>query len=212
MGSPDGKWIAFGDKTQRLHVLSTETLQRRQIDASEAWEITDYRFSPDSQWLAWVKPMPNGYGMIHIHSLRTDRSFAISDGRHDDREPRWDPAGRYLYFLSRRHLDPVLGELDFEHVYLSTTEVYVVPLAQATPPPDPLTARAAGFDLEAWAKPPDDEDDPDAEAPAMLVDTTGLARRHYRVALEPDNYAQLEAGWGSVTVLVEPVAGLLDHE
>ena len=217
-GSPDGKWIAFGDKTQRLHVLSMETLQRRQVDASEAWEITDYRFSPDSRWLAWVKPMPNGYGMIHIHSLRTDRSFAVSDGRHDDREPRWDPAGRYLYFLSRRHLDPVLGELDFEHVYLKTTEVYAVPLAEATPPPDPRTARAAGFDLEAWAKPPDDdpdpldEADPDTQAVAMLVDTGGLATRHYRVALEPDNYTRLEAGWGSVTVLIEPVTGLLKEE
>ncbi len=215
VGSPDGKWIAFGDKTQRLHVLSMETLQRRLVDISEAWEITDYRFSPDSRWLAWVKPMPNGYGMIYIHALRTDRSFAVSDGRHDDREPRWDPAGRYLYFLSRRHLDPVLGELDFEHVYLKTTEVYVVPLAEATPPPDPRTARAAGFDLEAWAKPPDDQDDPDAEAVevvAMLVDTAGLATRHYRVALEPDNYAQLEAGWGSLTVMIEPVMGLLEAE
>ena len=212
VGSPDGKWIAFGDKTQRLHVLSMETLRRRQVDASEAWEITDYRFSPDSQWLAWVKPMPNGYGMIHIHSLRTDRSFAVSDGRHDDREPRWDPAGRYLYFLSRRHLDPMLGELDFEHVYLATTEVYAVPLAEATPPPDPRTARAAGFDLEAWAEPPDDEADADDEAPPMLVDTAGLAGRHYKIELEPDHYARLEAGWGSLTVLVEPLAGLLEDE
>ncbi len=221
VGSPDGKWIAFADKTQRLHVMSLETLQRRQVDASEAWEITDYRFSPDSRWIAWVKPMPNGYGMIHIHSLRTDRSFAVSDGRHDDREPRWDPAGRYLYFLSRRHLDPVLGELDFEHVYLRTTQVYAVPLAEATPPPDPQTARAAGFDLEAWAKPPDPDDENDADpddatepdaSTAMVVDTDGLITRHHLVELKPDNYARLEAAWGSVTVLVEPVRGLLEDE
>jgi tricorn protease len=115
-GAPDGKWAAFGDKTQRLHVLDMITLNRQQVDASEAWEITDYRFSPDSQWLAYVKPMPSGYGMIFIYSLRTGRSFAVSDGWHNDSEPRWDPAGKYLYFLSRRHLDPVMGELDFERV------------------------------------------------------------------------------------------------
>ena len=212
-GSRDGNWIAFGDKTQRLHLLDVRTLERRQVDASDAWEITDYRFSPDSRWLAWVKPMPNGYGMIHIHSLRTGRSFAVSDGRHDDREPRWDPAGKYLYLLSRRHLDPVLGELDFEHVYLRTTQVYAVPLAEATPPPRPHAARAAGFDLQEWAEAPDEiELDESGEAIPMVVDTEGLIDRHYLVAMDPDNYAQLEAGWGSVLVLVQPVTGLLDDE
>ncbi|MHC4102162.1 MAG: hypothetical protein ACYSW1_14925, partial [Planctomycetota bacterium] len=140
-GAPDGKWVAFGDKTQRLHVVDMITMNRRQVDASEAWEITDYRFSPDSQWLAYVKPMPSGYGMVIIHSLRTGPSFAVSDGWHNDREPRWDPAGKYLYFLSRRHLDPVMGELDFEHVYVNTTQVYAVPLAAETPPPLPDIAR-----------------------------------------------------------------------
>jgi tricorn protease len=231
-GAPDGAWVAFGDKTQRLHALDMLTLARRQIDASEAWEITDYRFSRDSQWLAYVKPMPSGYGMIYIHSLRTGRSFPVSDGWHDDREPRWDPAGRYLYFLSRRHLDPLLGDLDFEHVYVNTTQVYAVPLAADTPPPLPDVARAAGFDLEAWAEAPEPEDqeageaegdeeivapveprDPHApdEALRLVVDTDGLVDRHFLLPIEPGNYRRLEAGWGCVTYLSEPVQGLLDH-
>jgi tricorn protease len=228
-GAPDGKWVAFGDKTQRLHVLDMITLNRQQVDASEAWEITDYRFSPDSQWLAYVKPMPNGYGMVFIHSLRTGRSFAISDGWHNDSEPRWDPAGKYLYFLSRRHLDPVMGELDFEHVYVNTMQVYVVPLAAETPPPLPDVARSVEFDLEAWAKAPEEDTAPDADekidlqdepqepqdphapdpALKMVVDTAGLTDRHFLLPIEPGNYRQLEAGWGSVTYLSEPVQGLL---
>ena len=44
----------------------------------------------------------------------------------------------------------------------------------------------------------------------MLVDTAGLAGRHYKIELAPDHYTQLEAGWGSLTVLVQPLAGLLD--
>ncbi|MHC4318385.1 MAG: S41 family peptidase [Planctomycetota bacterium] len=229
-GAPDGKWVAFGDKTLRLHVLDMITLERRQADASEAGEITDYRFSPDSQWLAYVKPMPNGYGMIYIHSLRTGRSFAVSDGWHDDREPRWDPAGKYLYFLSRRHLDPLMGELDFEHIYVNTTQVYAVALAAETPPPLPEVARSVDFDLEAWAKGPpegpDDEgdveegiDEPveprDPHAPdeslAMVVDTEGLANRHFLLPIEPGNYRRLEALWGAVVYLSEPAQGLLER-
>ncbi|MHC4427462.1 MAG: S41 family peptidase, partial [Planctomycetota bacterium] len=229
-GAPDGKWVAFGDKTLRLHVLDMITLDRRQVDASEAWEITDYRFSPDSQWLAYVKPMPNGYGMVFIHSLRTGRSFPISDGWHDDREPRWDPAGKYLYFLSRRRLDPVMGELDFEHVYVNTTQVYAVPLAAATPPPLPDVARSLEFDLEAWAKAPakeTNEEDPDEdtdeevggqvepqdpdEASKIVVDTEGLADRQFLLPVEAGNYRRLEALWGSVSYLAQPVQGLLEQ-
>ena len=122
--------------------------------------------------------MPNGYGMIYIHSMRTGRNFAVSDGLHDDREPRWDPAGKYLYLLSRRHLNPILGELDFEHVYVKTTQLYAVALATETPPPLPGVARTVEFDLDAWAKPPEpSEDDQDANADdpdSMVVDTEGL--------------------------------------
>ncbi len=231
-GSPDGAWVAFGEKTQRLHVLSMQTLERRQVDQSEAWEITDYRFSPDGQWLAYAKPVPNGYHTVHIHSLRTGRSFPVSDGLHDDREPRWDPAGRYLYFISRRHLDPILDEMDLEHVFASADEICAVPLARDTPPPLPEIARAAGFDLEAWAKPPPaetgaegdevegdagaGEDAEGAAAPpgaaAIQVDTDGIAERQWRLPVEPGNYGGLEAIRGGVTWLSTPLAGLLEEE
>jgi tricorn protease len=158
VASPDGTWVAFGDKTLRLHVINTATLMRSQVDQSEAGEITDYRFSPDSQWLAYTRPMPSGMGMVMIHSLRTGRSFPVSDGLTADGEPRWDPAGKYLYFLSRRHLDPVISDLDFEHAFMNTTVICIVPLAENTPPPVPLVARAAGFDLEAWAEPEESEE------------------------------------------------------
>jgi tricorn protease len=129
-----------------------------------------------------------------------------------------------------------MGELDFEHVYVNTMQVYVVPLAEETPPPLPDVARSVEFDLEAWAKKPPDETegdpeqddavidaglgeafvppeprDPHAPDPAlkMLVDTAGLTDRHFLLPIEPGGYRQLEAGWGSVTYLSEPVQGLL---
>ncbi len=155
--SPDGKWIAFADKTLRLHVLNTASLQRQQVDQSEAGEITDYRFSPDSQWLAYTKPMLNGRGSVNIYSLRTGRPFQISSVMNDDSNPRWDPAGKYLYYFSKRNINPVLGDFDLEHVLINTTEMYCVPLAVATPPPFKDAAHAVDFDLDKWASPPEDE-------------------------------------------------------
>ncbi|UCD76178.1 MAG: PD40 domain-containing protein, partial [Phycisphaerales bacterium] len=227
--SPDGQWAAFGDKTMRLHTLNMITLGRRQVDQAEAGEITDYRFSPDSQWLAYTMLMPNGYGRIFIHSLRTGRSFAVSDDLHSDREPRWDPAGKYLYFLSQRHLNPVMGAFDFEHIYANTTGIYAVPLAEATPPPSPDAARAAGFDLEAWAKgdgeaekkpaagegevPVEAQPQPgDGEAvQPMQVDVEGIAGRVYALPIEAGTYEQLEALPGAVTYVSNDVEGLLDE-
>ena len=149
--SADGRWIAFADKTLRLHVLDMHTLEQRVVDQSAAEEITDYRFSPDSNWLAYRLPMDNGMATIHLYSLRTSRSFAVSDGLSNDAEPRWDPAGVYLYFLSQRHFDPVMGSYDFNHVFTASNRVVAVPLTESAPPPDPDAARAAKFNMDLWA-------------------------------------------------------------
>ncbi|MHC4948086.1 MAG: S41 family peptidase, partial [Planctomycetota bacterium] len=223
VASPDGRLIAFADMTMRLHVVDVRTLERRQVDRAAAGEITDYRFSPDSRWLAYVKPTPNGFGSIHLYSVRTERTFPVSDGRFDEREPRWDPKGRYLYFLSRRHFDPMVGQFDFDHVYVRATRIMALPLAADIPPPLPALARAAGFDLEDWAKPPevddaaddddaDDEAEADAEAdagtPPIRVETDGLAARATIMPIEAGAYAGLEAVPGGVLYLRQPLEGL----
>jgi tricorn protease len=224
--SPDADLVAFGDKTLRLHVLDMRTLDRRQADMSEAGEITDYRFSPDSQWLAYTVPMPGDRSVVRLYSVRTQRTFTVSDGLHSDREPRWDPAGRYLYMLSRRHFNPVMDEQDYEHVTVGTTRVVAVPLAEQTPPPIPAVARAAGVDLEAWAAPaaeaaqPDEpagDDgagaaDPAAPADAIAVDTDGLDRRHVLLPIDAGRLEALEAVRGGVLLLERPETGLLDLE
>jgi tricorn protease len=223
VASPDGEHLAFADKTMRLHLIEMRTLVQRQIDQSQGTEITDYRFSPDGQWLAYTKPLPNKLGAIYLYSVRTGRTFPVSDGMHDDSEPRWDPAGEYLYFLSKRHLDAQMGDLDFEHVYLDTTRVYAVPLAHDMPPPLTQLALAADFDLEDWAEPfyddddyddydDDEEDDQDDEPEMMRVDTEGLAKRHYVLPIPPGNYSDLEAVPGALFYLAHPNAGLLDDD
>ena len=186
--------VAFGDHTMRLHILNPADLIPRLVDRSEAGEITDYRFSPDGRWLAYAKPMPNGLSSIWLYSVETTRTFPLSDGRSSDFAPRWDPSGAYLYFLSNRHLDPMMGQIDTDHVYAETTCVQAIMLAASTPPPMAAAAIRAEMDLWTWSLP----ELARADAAPIQVTTEGIASRRVRLPFEPGTYLALEAMPGGV--------------
>ncbi|HWB21001.1 MAG TPA: S41 family peptidase, partial [Phycisphaerales bacterium] len=224
-----------------LNLIDMQTLDRRPVDQSEAGDMREYEFSPDSQWLAYTKPLKNGMNAVCIYSIRTGRSVMVSTGLQRDSEPKWDPAGKYLFMFSDRHMNPVLGTIDLEHVLVNTTEIIAVALAEGTPAPTKEAAKAAGFDLESWAsggKADESKDDPSksdaneagddaargggdknadvqASKPAapnvMVVDTEGISDRQYMLAVEPGNYGHLEALNGGVCYLSEPLEGIMDE-
>lgn len=237
VASNDGRWLALADKTLRLHLYDMTTMELRQIDQGEAEEIRDYRFSPDSRWLAYTVPLPTGMNEVRLYAIETGRTFTVGRAMDDNQRTRWDPAGKYLYYLSRRHFNPTMGVFDFEHVYNNTVRIIALPLASDTPAPLPRMAKAAGFDLEAWAsggaqqsEGGEDSDEGDeaedgeaqdggesAPAPAMLatgmvVDTDGMADREVLLPIKPGNYVQLEAIPGALLYVETPVEGLLDDD
>ncbi len=214
--SPDARWIAYADQAMRLQSLDLETLTHRVVAVGEAGEITDYQFSPDSKWLAYAQPIPNGFHSIFIHSLRTGRSFPVSDGMTDDFEPRWDPSGKFLYFLSRRRLDPLLGEFDFEHVNISTTGVYVVPLAAMTPPPvSPYkVVNASEPESDEQPEPADAEADinPDDDIQTMRVDTDDMPDRHFALPIPGGIYDGLTVIPDGLLYVSHPAKGVMEDD
>lgn len=155
----DASRAAYGDKSLRLHLVDLASGADRVVATAESGEITDYRFSPDGRLLAWVEPHRTGYSRIRILSIDSGDIATIGDGMTMDLEPRWDPAGKYLYFLSRRHIDPLLDAFEFNFVNLNPVVVCALPLDSKTPPPLRAVAAAAGFDLEAWASADSDDED-----------------------------------------------------
>jgi len=58
--SPDGTKVLFGDKSFALYVMDVATKKLSKIDESHelkndqfTWEVSDYRWSPDSQWVTY---------------------------------------------------------------------------------------------------------------------------------------------------------------
>ncbi|MGI9014183.1 MAG: S41 family peptidase [Phycisphaerales bacterium] len=205
--SPDGSFIAFSDKTLRLHVMNVATGERTIIDRADRNEITEYTFSPDSQWLAYTKGMPNGLRSVFLYSIRTGRSIPISTGMVGEHSPAWDPGGVFLYVLAETAINPQLSvpQFDFEFVLANTTQVYAIPLAKSSPPPDQTLMQRSGFDFESWVAAVDDRDE------LMQIDVAGIESRRFALPIEPGALSELRAVLGGVVWLSSPVQGVLDE-
>jgi len=129
--SPDGKRLAYADLTQTLFLVEADSGQVTTVDTSGVWEITEYEFSPDGKWLAYVKEEANHFHAIYLYDVEGRTSHLVTGGFTDDRDPTWDPKGKYLYFLSSRHINPIMDEgcFDMQHITAAATRPCVLILA-----------------------------------------------------------------------------------
>lgn len=212
--SPDSKHIAFADKFMVLHVVDVESGRTTEIDRGEyddgweRWGIQDYVFSPDSEWIAYTKMEGSLYESIFLYSLAEKQSHRVTDPNTEDFSPSFSPDGKYLYFLSNRTFEPVMGFVDCNHVFLNMCRPYLVVLADGTASPfSPKDSAEGDDDQEDKAKDdsgeknetaPDadqtDDADAPAEKPSTKIDTADMARRIVAVPdVEAGNYFRLQA-------------------
>jgi len=131
--SPDSKMLAFSDKNHVLHVLDAASGRVTDVDRDEYGDITHYRWSPDSKWVAYTKLNAARFASIYVHSIGDARSSRLTNGLTDDNEPVFDPKGRYLYFTSNRDYNLTFSAFEFNYVYTNPSRVYVAVLAADGP-------------------------------------------------------------------------------
>ena len=66
--------------------------------------------------------------MVHLYSLADSKITPVTTSMTNSYAPVFDPDGKYLYFLSDRDFNEVLGNIDFEFANPKTTRVYMVTL------------------------------------------------------------------------------------
>ncbi|PYV50103.1 MAG: protease [Acidobacteria bacterium] len=126
--SPDSKKIAWGDKDINLWWIDITEKKPVKVDHDDYAEITNYNWSPDSKWLAYDKQSENNYAVVYLYSLPDQKSTAVTSSLNNSYDAVFDPEGKYLYFLSDRDFNEVLGNVDFEFANPKTTRVYIVTL------------------------------------------------------------------------------------
>ncbi len=152
--SPDSKKLAWADKDLKLWWIDIKDKKPVLVDQGKYGEITNYAFSADSKWLAYDKNADTGYSIVYIYSLGDAKITPITTSMTNSYAPLWDPEGKYLYYLSDRDFNEVLGNIDFEFANPKTTRVYVVTLRKDEPSPFPATSDETEIKKEDTTEPP----------------------------------------------------------
>ena len=187
--SPDSSRILWSDKEMRLNLFDlgsgeTTVVDRGEVDdAWERWGIQDYVWSPDGRWIGYSKMEASLYEAIFIYSVETGETHRVTDHVYQDWSPAFSADGRFLFFLSNRSFNPVMGFVDQNHVFLDMALPYVVILRGDDPSP-----------FAAGAIESDDEDLDEDQDVVVEIDFDGIERRIVPAkGVEPGNYFRLEA-------------------
>lgn len=132
VSSPDGKWLAWCDKLQKLWVMNIETKETKLVRESPTDELNDFSWSPDSQWLAYVEEGANTYTQIKLYRLSDGSTTVATSDRFNSHSPAWSQDGKYLYFLSERDLHSLVsspwGPRQPEPFFGESTKIYQLAL------------------------------------------------------------------------------------
>jgi tricorn protease len=133
--SPDSTKLVYADKNLRLYYV--DIMQKRPvlIDQGHYFDVTDYVWSPDSRWIAYSKIGKNGYGVIYLYSLADKKITLVTTDFYGSWNPMFDPEGKYLYFLSNRDYNEVIGVYDSEFSNPKATRVFTITLRKDEPSP-----------------------------------------------------------------------------
>jgi tricorn protease len=234
--SPDGKMLAFSDGAHRLWIVGTDGGAPKQVAQDKFAEIHDQAFSPDGRWLALSLTAINRRRDLALYEIATGKLTRIGDGSEIDANPAWSSDGKYLYFISSRHENPVGSDVDFDFAILKSGGIYAIPLARDTASPvAPKSDEGSGASYDSSSAQPDEakheqatkpgkqddkkkKDDSAAEPvepvkPGAInpirIDMDGLMARAVAVPVDAANITQLDLRGDRIFYLTQPL-GLID--
>jgi tricorn protease len=224
--SPDGKWVAWADQSKTLRVAPSDGGEAKVVDRSEYFGIQDFAWSPDSRWIAYAKASPAFYASVYIYDVEKAEVKQVTSDHTSDYSPAWDPKGRYLYFLSDRTTNPLVGFNDLENVGIKPTKPYVMLLRADVDNPfahlagKPPVEGEEDEDKEADEKKKkekkgeengDDEKKDDEKKPEPVeIEFDGLAERVAAFPVEAGNYGGLGATKAKVFYFSVPIQGMAE--
>lgn len=211
--SPDSRKLLFADKSLRLFYVDIQEKKPVLIDQGKYADLTDYRWSPDNRWVAYAKAAENANGVIYLFSLASGKITPVTTSFTNSWDPVFDPGGKYLYFLSNRDYNEVLGVYDMEFSNPKATRIYLVTLRADLPSPfaPESDEAAAGKKDSATSSQGKNAESKKPEEEALKnfrIDLEGIQDRVVALAIPAGHLRHLEANLHDVFYVSLPVSGL----
>lgn len=138
--SPDSKKMVWVDQTMTFNMYNMDTKEWNKIDQDGRLYEGGLRnwypsWSADSKWLAYEKGQENGNPAIYIYNTQTKITTKATSGFYADRNPTFDPDGKYLYLITNRNFNPVYSDFDNSWAYPNASQLAAITLTkeQASP-------------------------------------------------------------------------------
>ncbi len=179
--SPDGKWVGYSDSHMRIQIVNVETSEvKTAAQISFVWFAFPYEFSPDSKWIAYAQTVPGSQlSAVELYNVSTGKTHRVTDGRANDLAPTFSTDGKYLIFVSNRHIsaanDPILNQMNVAPMSV----VCIVPL------------RADGEDPLAPKDTDENEKKDEEKKPEFKIDLEGLFDRRVEVPAPAANITKV---------------------
>ncbi|MFU8804675.1 MAG: S41 family peptidase, partial [Bradymonadaceae bacterium] len=220
--SPEHDAVAFSNHRHELVHVNLETGDARILDRSDHQRVAGVSWSPDGRWVAYGFYNDFSTSVIKIAEVESGESRAVTTGEFQDLSPAFDPKGRYLYFLSYRHFDPVYDQMFFELSFPRGMKPCVITLREDVDSPflekpRPLDGPDADGDdegdegdgEEVEASGDKKEDEKEDEVERIEIDFEGIEYRVQVFPVEDANYGDIGATEDRVFWTVFPVEGSL---
>lgn len=181
--SPDSRLLAFTDQDLRLRIVDVETGKLTDADRGQYDEIMHLAWSPDSRFIAYEKTGRSKVATIWLYTLDSGKAEQLLADTAPNAWPAFDPAGRYLYFVSRRDFNLTSSDYEFNYLYTRASRIYAAALASD----GPSLATIASDEAEPApsAKPVDKN--------RLRIDSADFDRRVVALPIPPGNYSALTA-------------------
>jgi tricorn protease len=189
--SPDSKKILWSDKLLRLRYVDVASKETHEVVKATAFEIRDFTWSTDSNWIAYARPEAEGPNRIYLFDLKSSKSTPVTDQWFNSSSPTFSADGKYLFFVSARDFNPTNGQTEFNHIYQDMSRIYLVTLARDTESPFKPKSDEAGAETPKPSTPPAKDAPKKPESTAIKIDLEGIMSRIVDLPVAAANYNNL---------------------
>ena len=188
--SPDGKSFAYGDKNQKLWITRADGKSSTEVTTGVNNDITYYRWSPDSRWLAYLMTADNGMASVYVYDTKNKSNHQITSERTNEGSPVFSRDGKYVFFTSERDYNLNFSSYEFNYLYHNATRVYALALTNSVGPIYPLKSDEVASGGKSSKKEGKDK----KKGTQVVISFSGLNSRVMALNGNSGNYNNLSAG------------------